>query len=68
MKRPELIEKYSKILNLKNYSSATEKLYLHHLNLFLDYVNKSRDKEIDGGFLLNYFTHLKQTKTSLTLQ
>lgn len=62
MKRHELVDKYLKLLNLKNYSPATEKLYLHHLNLFLDYVNKSSNKEIDGGFLLNYFTELKQTK------
>jgi len=35
---------------------------LHHLNLFLNYASNSRYNEIDGGFLLDYFSHLKQTK------
>lgn len=62
MKRSELIDKYSKFLRLKNYSSRTEKTYLHHLNLFLDYVSSSKTTEINEKVLLDYFDHLKLTK------
>lgn len=62
MKRSELIDKYSKLLHLKNYSTRTEKLYLHHLNLFLDYVSSSKIVNINEKTLLDYFDHLKQNK------
>ncbi len=62
MKRSELIDKYSKFLRLKNYSSRTEKTYLHHLNLFLDYVSSSKTTDINEKALLDYFDHLKLTK------
>jgi site-specific recombinase XerD len=62
MKRSELIDKYSKILHLKNYSSRTEKTYLHHLNLFLDYVSSSKTTDINEKVLFDYFDHLKLTK------
>jgi integrase/recombinase XerD len=62
MKRVELIDKYSKFLRLKNYSSRTEKSYLHHLNLFLDYVSSSKTTEINEKILLDYFDHLKLIK------
>ncbi|AFH47781.1 Integrase [Ignavibacterium album JCM 16511] len=62
MKRAELIDKYSKLLHLKNYSSKTEKAYLHHLNLFLDYVSSSKVSSVNSTVLVNYFDYLKQTK------
>jgi Site-specific recombinase XerD len=62
MKRTELIAKYEKILRLKNYSPKTEKAYLHHLNLFLDYISKSNISSIDSKILLDYFSYLKQTR------
>lgn len=62
MKRFELIDKYSKILRLKNYSCRTEKTYMHHLNLFLDYVSSSKTTDINEKVLLDYFDHLKLTK------
>lgn len=48
MKRAELIDKYTKILHLKNYSPKTEKAYLHHLNLFLDYISKYKISSVDS--------------------
>ncbi len=62
MKRSELIDKYSKLLHLKNYSTGTEKLYLHHLNLFLDYVSSSKIININQKTLLDYFDHLRRNK------
>lgn len=62
MKRAELIDKYSKLLHIKNYSSKTEKSYLHHLNLFLDFISFNKIKDVDQNVLLNYFNYLKQTK------
>jgi len=62
MKRTELIDKYEKILRLKNYSPKTEKAYLHHLNLFLDYISKSNISSVDSKILLDYFNYLKQTR------
>ncbi len=62
MKRTELIDKYEKILRLKNYSPKTEKAYLHHLNLFLDYISKSNISSDDSKILLDYFNYLKQTR------
>ncbi|MEP0862209.1 MAG: phage integrase N-terminal SAM-like domain-containing protein, partial [Ignavibacterium sp.] len=62
MKKSELIDKYSKLLRLKNYSTRTEKLYLHHLNLFLYYVSSSKIIKIDQKVLLDYFEYLKQIK------
>ncbi|MEG8990280.1 site-specific tyrosine recombinase/integron integrase [Ignavibacteria bacterium 4148-Me] len=62
MKRTEIIDKYEKILRLKNYSPKTEKAYLHHLNLFLDYISKSKISSVDSKILLDYFSYLKQTR------
>lgn len=62
MKRAELLDKYEKILRLKNYSPKTEKAYLHHLNLFLDYISKSNISSVDSKILLDYFNYLKQTR------
>lgn len=62
MKRSELIDKYSKMLRLKNYSVRTEKSYLYHLDLFLDYVSSSKITSINENVLLNYFDHLKKSK------
>lgn len=62
MKRAELIDKYSKLLRLKNYSIKTENAYLHHLNLFLDYISKSNVSSVDSKILLDYFSYLKQTR------
>lgn len=62
MKRSILIDNYSKLLHIKNYSVKTEKLYLHHLNLFLDYVSSSKIVNINEKTLLDYFDHLKQNK------
>jgi len=62
MKRSEIIDKYSKLLRLKNYSDRTEKLYLHHLNLFLDYVSSSKIINVNQKTLLDYFDQLKQSK------
>jgi site-specific recombinase XerD len=59
MKRAELIDKYIKILRLKNYSPKTEKVYLHHLNLFLDYISKLKISSIDSRVFLDYFNYLK---------
>lgn len=57
-----LIDIYSKLLHNKNYSAKTEKSYLHHLNLFLDFISFNRIKDVDRNVLLNYFNYLKQTK------
>jgi site-specific recombinase XerD len=62
MKRADLIDKYSKLLHLKNYSDKTEKSYLHQLNLFLDYISSSKTTDINEKVLLDYFDHLKLTK------
>lgn len=62
MKRAELIDKYSKLLHIKNYSTKTEKSYLHHLDLFLNFLSSNKIKDIDQNVLLNYFNYLKQTK------
>jgi integrase/recombinase XerD len=62
MKRKELIEKYYKLLHIKNYSPKTEKSYLHHLNLFLDYIKKANISEVSSKVLLNYFNYLKENK------
>lgn len=62
MKRLDLTDKYLKILHLKNYSRETEKSYLHHLNLFLDYVANAKVTDVNSDFLLNYFNYLKETK------
>jgi len=62
MKRAELIDKYTKILQLKNYSPKTEQAYLHHLNIFLDYISKSNVSSVDSKILLDYFNYLKQTR------
>lgn len=62
MKRAELIDKYSKLLHIKNYSAKTEKSYLHHLDLFLDFISFNKIKDVDQKVLLNYFNYLKQTK------
>jgi len=53
MKRTELIDKYEKILRLKNYSPKTEKAYLHHLNLSLDYISKSNVSSVDSKILIS---------------
>ena len=62
MKRSELIDKYSKLLHLKNYSDKTEKAYLHHLTLFLDFISSAKISEVDSKDLLHYFNHLKENK------
>jgi site-specific recombinase XerD len=62
MKRKELIEKYFKLMHLKNYSVKTEKSYLYHLNLFLDFIKKANVTEVNSGFLLTYFNFLKEEK------
>ncbi len=62
MKKAELIDKYSKLLHIKNYSAKTEKSYLHHLNLFIDFISSNKIKDIDQNLLLNYFNYLKQKK------
>jgi integrase/recombinase XerD len=62
MKRKELIESYYKLLHIKNYSIRTEKSYLHHLNLFLDYLKRAIVSEADSKVLLNYFNYLKEEK------
>lgn len=62
MKRSELIENYSKLLHIKNYAPQTEKSYLHHLTLFLDYVKNSKVTDVNSSVLLNYFNNLKQEK------
>ena len=62
MKKAELIDKYSKLLHIKNYSAKTEKSYLHHLDLFLSFISSNKIKDIDQNLLLNYFNYLKQTK------
>ena len=49
-------------MRLKNYSSITEKLYLHHLNLFLVYIKTNKIKDTDKSVLLDYFDSLKQMK------
>ena len=59
MKRAELIDKYTKILQLKNYSPKTEQAYLHHLNIFLDYITKLKISSVNSNVLLNHFNYLK---------
>ncbi|WP_353679556.1 tyrosine-type recombinase/integrase [Rosettibacter firmus] len=61
-KRIELINKYSKLLHLKNYSVKTEKSHLHHLNLFLDFISFNKIENINQSVLFNYFNYLKQSK------
>lgn len=62
MKRADLVDSYMKILHVKNYSPATEKTYLHHLNLFLDYVKTKKISNVDSKFLLDYFNFIKESK------
>lgn len=62
MKRSELVENYSKLLHIKNYALQTEKSYLHHLNLFLDFVKKTKVTNVNADVLLGYFNNLKQEK------
>jgi site-specific recombinase XerD len=62
MKRSELIDSYYKLLHLMSYSTRTEKSYLHHLNLFLDYVNSVKVSNLDAMFLPTYFNWLKEVK------
>lgn len=62
MKRLELIENYSKLLHIKNYAPQTEKAYLHHLTLFLDYIKKAKVSDVNSKVLLDYFNNLKQEK------
>lgn len=62
MKRSELIEKYYKLLHIKNYAAQTEKTYLHHLNLFLDYIKNAQIKDVNSNVLVDYFNILKQEK------
>lgn len=62
MKRSELIDTYTKLLHIKNYSPKTEKAYLHHLNLFLDYISISKITNVDSKVLLTYFNQLKEVK------
>ncbi|MDP2363619.1 MAG: site-specific integrase [Ignavibacteria bacterium] len=62
MKRSDLIDSYTKLLHVKNYSPQTQKSYLHHLNLFLDYFKINSVSNIDSKFLLNYFNYLKEEK------
>lgn len=62
MKREELIDRYNKILRLKNYFPETEKSYLHHLNLFLKNIKNEKVLEANAKVLLDYFNNLKQEK------
>lgn len=62
MKRDELTNRYTKIIQLKNFSYKTEKLYLHHLNLFLDFIIGKKLKEINPEILLEFFNYLKIQK------
>lgn len=62
MKRTDLIDQYTKLLSLKNYSTKTEKSYLHHLNLFLDYISSNKITKINENVLLDYFNHIKLRK------
>ncbi|GAB4127690.1 MAG: site-specific integrase [Ignavibacteriales bacterium] len=62
MKRADLVDSYMKILHVKNYSPATEKTYLNHLNLFLDYIKTNKISNIDSKFLLDYFNFIKESK------
>lgn len=62
MKKSEVIDRYSKLIRLKNYSPRTEKLYLHHLNLFLDYLISSKINNLNQKILLDYFNYLIQNK------
>lgn len=60
--KPQLIDKYLKHLHLKNYSSKTEKAYLHNFKIFLDYIRSSKVTTVDSKILLDHFNYLKQTK------
>jgi len=62
MKREELIDRYKKLIHLKNYSPQTEKSYLHHLNLFLEYIKNAKVSDVNSKVLLDYFNNLKQEK------
>ena len=62
MKRKHLIDGYTKLLHIKNYSPQTEKSYLHHLNLFLDYIIHSKVLDVNPDVLLDYFNFLKKEK------
>lgn len=62
MKKQEIIDTYYKLLRLKNYSPQTEKAYLHHLNLFLHYVQSKKIPEVTSKVLLNYFSYVKEEK------
>lgn len=62
MRRADLVDSYMKILHVKNYSPATEKTYVNHLNLFLDYVKTTKVASVDSKFLLDYFNYIKESK------
>ena len=62
MKKVELIDRYNKLLHLKNYSTQTEKSFIHQLNLFLNYIKNTKVLEVNSTVLLDYFNYLKQEK------
>ncbi len=62
MKRKYLVEKYFKLLHIKNYSPRTEKSYLRHLSLFLDFIKKHKISEVNSKILITYFDYLKTDK------
>lgn len=62
MKRSKIITKYFNKLRMKEYSLNTQKVYIYHLNIFLDFVNSSKGSYTDTELLFNYFEYLKQSK------
>jgi len=63
MKKSELIEKYKKILRIKNYAEQTEKSYLSYLKLFLDYITLPENKiKPDEQKILDYLHYCKNEK------
>ena len=62
MKRGELTNRYSQLLHAKKYSRHTEISYLHHFNLFLDFIKTTKIPDVDSKLLSGYFNYLKKEK------
>jgi len=60
MRRTDLIAKYNNILLEKNYSPSTERVYLRHLNLYLDFISNAGLKADNLKSLTEYFRQSKE--------
>lgn len=62
MKKQELLEQFLKKLEIENYSVQTVKNYTSALNLFLEYVNKNKIKQVTDKEITGYLYYCKKEK------